>query len=242
MLRLSLIPLCILLLFVGCTSGTDDSLPPTLRALNNVEEADRTINDAVAPESTAIPQSAQVPHSGIYQVEFITTVGKFLVEVNREWAPIGAERFHNLVSDKFFDDAAFFRVVPNFVVQFGLPADPSRNAKWAGSLHDEPVIQSNKRGFLTFAKGGPHSRTTQLFINYKDNARLDGMGFPAFGKVIEGMDVVDRINAEYGETPYQPTVKEQGNAYLSRNFPNLTYIQTARIVKDDQPQDDSSGT
>lgn len=242
MFRLSLIPACSFLFIVGCTSGTDDTLPPTLRALNELDDSERKPNVSLSPESKATPQSELVPKSGIYQVEFITTVGKFLVEVNREWAPIGAERFHNLVTDKFFDDTAFFRVVPNFVVQFGLAADPAQNDKWARSLDDERVIQSNDRGFLTFAKGGPNSRTTQVFINFRQNTRLDNMGFPAFGKVIEGMEVVDKINAEYGEQPQQPMIKIQGNAYLSRHFPNLTYIQTARIVKDDQPKDESSDT
>ena len=209
---------------VGCTSGTDDTTPPTLNALNELSR------------STQLPPT--VTASGTFQAEFITTEGKFLVEVNREWAPIGADRFYKLVQDKFFDDSGFFRVVPGFVVQFGLPADPAQNAKWSKGLQDEPVLQGNKRGFLTFAKSGaPNSRTTQLFISYGDNDNLDGMGFSAFGQVIQGMEVVDRINSEYGEQPQQPSIEIQGNAYLHSRFPNLSYIQTARIVKDDlQPE------
>ena len=215
-------------LVVGCTSGTDDTIPPTRKALSEAN------HDTAAGSSAPVDLPPGVTASGIYQLEFISTVGKFLVEVNREWAPIGADRFYKLVKDQFFDDAGFFRVVPGFVVQFGLPADPAKNAKWSQGLQDEPVLQSNKRGFLTFAKSSlPNSRTTQLFISYSDNQRLDGMGFSAFGQVIQGMDVVDMINDEYGQQPQQPDIESQGNAYLNSRFPNLTYIQTARIIKDD---------
>lgn len=235
MSRSSLIPLCLCLSFVvlGCMSGTDDSVPPTLQALRDSKDAADAGNtgNAAAPQFAA---STDVVQSGIYEVEFITTEGKFRVEVNREWAPIGADRFYKLVKDEFFDDAGFFRVVPGFVVQFGLPADPEKNDKWSQMLKDEPVLQSNKRGYLTFAKSSrPNSRTTQLFISYADNERLDAMGFSAFGRVIEGMDAVDAINAEYGEQPQQHLITSQGNSYLSTRFPNLSYIQTARVVKDD---------
>ncbi len=218
MFRLTLSSLWIFCLLAGCTSGTDETVPPTLRALNQLNQG--------------VP--ADVPASGIFQAEFITTEGRFLVEVNREWAPIGAGQFYSLVKEQFFDDAGFFRVVPGFVVQFGLPADPARNEKWLQGLQDEPVVQSNKRGFLTFAKSNrPNSRTTQLFISLSDNNNLDSMGFSAFGQVIEGMDVVDMINSEYGEEPQQPEITAQGNDYLNSRFPNLSYIQTARIIKDD---------
>lgn len=201
---------------IGCLSGTEDPPPPTL----------------TGADSRSLPPD--VPATGTYQVEFITTEGKFLVEVNREWAPIGAHRFYQLVQDRFYDDAGFFRVMPGFVVQFGLPADPSQNEKWAEGLQDEPVLQSNNRGYLTFAKSNaPNSRTTQVFISLDDNEPLDAMGFSPFGQVIEGMDVVDQINSEYGEEPQQPSIEIQGNAYLQSRFPNLSYIQTARIIKDD---------
>jgi peptidyl-prolyl cis-trans isomerase A (cyclophilin A) len=233
MSRLLLISICTCCLVTGCTSGTDDSIPPTMQALNDLQEqADAEANRAIPTEAPELP--ADVTASGIYQVEFITTEGKFLVEVNREWAPIGADRFYKLVTDGFFDDSGFFRVVPDFVVQFGLPADPAENAKWSKGLMDEPVKQGNKRGYFTFAKSSaPNSRTTQLFISLGDNDRLDGMGFSAFGHVIEGMDVVDKINSEYGERPQQPSIKSQGNAYLHSSFPNLSYVQTARVIKDD---------
>ncbi len=216
----------------GCTSGTDDSVPPTLRALEEMNNPSGNWQRA-----TPTP-AAPIAKTGIYQVEFITTEGKFVVEVNREWAPIGADRFYKLVQDQFFDDAAFFRVISGFMAQFGLPADPSDNRKWSDELKDEPVIQGNKRGFLTFAKSSrKDSRTTQMFINFGDNSRLDADGFSAFGQVIEGMDVVDSINSEYGESPDQSSVKRQGNAYLHSQFPNLSYIQTARITKDDLAAD-----
>ena len=218
MFRLTMNSLWICCLMAGCTSGTDETVPPTLRALNE-------LNKEVPTDLSA---------SGVFQAEFITTEGRFLVEVHREWAPIGADRFYKLVNDRFFDDAGFFRVVPGFVVQFGLPADPDRNDKWSQGLQDEPVLQSNKRGFLTFAKSSqPNSRTTQLFISLSDNENLDGMGFSAFGQVVEGMDVVELINSEYGEKPQQPEITAQGNAYLNSRFPALSYIQTARIIKDD---------
>lgn len=233
------------LLIIGCTTGGDDSIPPTLDAISNIErltpdprEAAKEAIEAAATQEMA--STDNVKESGTFQVEFITTEGKFLVEVNREWAPIGADRFYQLVKDKFFDDAGFFRVVPGFMVQFGLPADPSRNARWSKNLKDDPVVKGNKRGYVTFAKTGlPNSRTTQLFVNFKDNDFLDADGFASFGQVIEGMDVVDRINSEYGERPSQAEIKNQGNAYLNSRFPNLSYIQTARIVVDDLAKTES---
>ena len=233
MSRFQLILPFLCLLVSGCMSGTDDSAPPTLQAM---KEAERLASGAGDPSDTdrfAAPP-ADVPLSGVFQVEFMTTEGKFLVEVNREWAPIGADRFYKLVQDRFFDDAGFFRFVPGFVVQFGLPADPEKNAKWSETLMDEPVLHSNERGYLTFAKTNrPNSRTTQLFISYGGNRMLDGQGFSPFGRVVEGMDVVDKLNAEYGEKPQQHLITSQGNAYLNTRFPNLSYIQTARVIKDD---------
>ncbi|MCH2213370.1 MAG: peptidylprolyl isomerase [Fuerstiella sp.] len=222
------------IVFAGCTSGTDNAVPPTYHGPNEPAE--------IRPESRTTQElSPDITTTGIFQAEFVTTEGKFLVEVNREWAPIGADRFYRLVQDKFFDDSGFFRVVPGFVVQFGLPADPAQNVKWSNGLQDEPVLQGNKRGFLTFAKSSaPNSRTTQLFISYGDNNNLDGMGFSAFGQVIQGMEVVDRINSEYGERPNQGHLKNQGNSYLSKEFPNLSYIQTARITLDDLQSEETA--
>jgi peptidyl-prolyl cis-trans isomerase A (cyclophilin A) len=154
-----------------------------------------------------------------------------VVEVHRDWAPLGADRFYNLVRYGYFTNAAFFRVVPGFVVQFGLSADPAVNKAWkTATIQDDPVVQSNKRGNLVFATGGPNTRTTQLFINYADNGRLDGMGFAPFGSVVEGMDVVDKIFPAYGESPQQDQIEEQGDAYLKANFRDIDRIKLARIV------------
>src|SRR5579871_3861457 len=142
-----------------------------------------------------------------FKAKFTTSAGDFIVEVHRDWAPLGADRFYNLVRRGFFTNASFFRVVPGFVVQFGLSADPAVNNAWHQAvIQDDPVKQSNKRGTLVFATSGANSRTTQLFINFADNAPLDRMGFAPFGEVIEGMDVVDKIYAGYGEQPRQDLI------------------------------------
>jgi len=175
-----------------------------------------------------------------YSVRFETSAGNFTLEVTRKWAPIGADHFYQLIQDKFYDDCRFFRVVPGFVVQFGINGDPSVQRTWrARNLQDEPVVASNMRGYITYAKSSaPDSRTTQLFINLKDNQNLDSIGFSPFGRVIEGMDVVDRITAEYREQAQQGLIQSQGNAYLKSRFPNMDYIKTARIVGDDAPESD----
>ena len=173
--------------------------------------------------------AAPVPDS--YRVKFETTHGTFVVEVTKAWAPEGAERFYRLVEKRFYDDTRFFRVVRNFVVQFGINGDPAVEARWRGmTMRDDPVRQSNKRGALTFAMAGPNTRTTQLFINFADNTRLDRMGFAPFGNVVEGMNVVDKIYPAYGESPRQDLITEQGDAYLKAKFPDIDKIKLARIV------------
>jgi len=169
-----------------------------------------------------------------YKVRFETSKGNILIQVEREWSPLGADRFYNLVKTGFLNGDRFFRVVPNFIIQFGLSPDPKLNARWRqATIKDDPVRQNNTRGTLAFAKpGSPDSRTTQLFINTKDNMiPLDGNGFSPFGRVIDGMPLVDQIFAGYGEQPDQHRIDTEGNAYLEKEFPNLDYIKTATIVE-----------
>jgi peptidyl-prolyl cis-trans isomerase A (cyclophilin A) len=166
-----------------------------------------------------------------FQVKFVTTKGDFVVQVTRAWAPIGADRFYNLVKHGYFTDAAFFRNISGFMVQFGLSADPAVNAAWRNAnLKDDPGKQSNSPGMITFATAGPNTRTTQLFINFGNNSFLDSQGFSPFGKVISGMDVVQKFYNGYGERPDQGSITTQGKAYLDKNFPNLDSIKSATIV------------
>ncbi len=177
------------------------------------------------------PASLKAKAPAVYKAKFTTTAGDFVVEVHRDWAPLGADRFYNLVRYGYFTNASFFRVVSGFVVQFGLSGNPALNKVWhTATIQDDPVTQSNKRGNLVFATAGPGTRTTQLFINFADNARLDKMGFAPFGSVVEGMDVVDKIYAVYGEKPRQDLIMDQGDAYLKQYFPDLDKIKMARIV------------
>ena len=177
------------------------------------------------------------PAPATYRVRFETTKGAFVAEVTRDWAPQGADRFYELVKGRFYDGARFFRVLPGFVVQFGINGDPSISQLWRQlRISDDAVKQSNERGTISFATSGPNSRTTQVFINLADNARLDGMGFAAFGKVTEGMDVVDQFYSGYGEGaprgngPEQSKIETQGNSYLESQFPRLDYIKQATIA------------
>ncbi len=170
-----------------------------------------------------------------FQAKFVTSKGDILVEAKRAWSPHGVDRFYNLVKNGFFDGVRFFRVVPGFVVQFGIHGDPTLATKWLHSnIPDDSVVESNKRGFLTYAKSGaPNSRSTQLFINLADNSRLDDMGFSPIGKVIKGMDVVDKLYGGYGEqiTQLQGEIAAKGNAFLAKDWPNLDWIKKATIVK-----------
>lgn len=187
------------------------------------------------PESAAVDERA--PDS--YKVRFDTSKGEFAVMVTRSWAPLGADRFYTLIKSGFYDGARFFRVMPNFVVQFGIAADPAVNAKWRGAnLQDDPVTQSNRRGAITFAaEKAPNTRGTQVFINLEDNARLDATRFAPFGAVTQGMDIVKEFYSDYGEGPPmgsgpdQARAEAEGNAYLAREFPMLDYIKKAIIEK-----------
>jgi peptidyl-prolyl cis-trans isomerase A (cyclophilin A) len=172
----------------------------------------------------------------VYKAKFDTSQGTFEVEVHRDWAPAGADRFYNLVKNGFFDNTRFFRVVSGFMVQFGLNGDPNVSAQWRQArINDDPVKQSNTRGMVTFATAGPNTRTTQVFINFGDNNRLDGMGFAPFGQIVSGMNIVDSLYSGYGEGaprgmgPDQSRVQQEGNAYLTKDFAKLDFIKKATI-------------
>jgi len=184
-----------------------------------------TTNPGLLHPETLTEQAPEV-----FDATFSTSKGDFVVRVNRAWAPIGADRFYNLVKSGYYNDASFFRVIPGFVVQFGLGADPTVNKAWRDAkIKDDPVSQSNRPGFLTFATAGKNTRTTQLFINLGNNAQLDSMGFSPFGQVSSGMDVVQKIHSGYGESPDQGQITTQGKAYLDKNFPKLDSIKSAAI-------------
>jgi peptidyl-prolyl cis-trans isomerase A (cyclophilin A) len=174
-----------------------------------------------------------------FKVRFETSRGPFVVQVTRAWAPNGVDRFHYLVRNEFYDGVRFFRVVPGFVAQFGIHGNPAISEAWRDRrIPDDSVKQSNQTGFITFASSGPNSRTTQLFINKRDNRRLDAMGFAPIGLIVEGQVVADSLYEGYGEGPprgggpEQSLIGSQGNAYLERAFPRLDSIVRARIIKD----------
>lgn len=202
-----------------------------------VATADETNKAAAKPETkpdfnNPATLTAKAPDS--FKVRFDITKGAFTIEVTRSLAPNGVDRFYNLVRSGYFKDIEFFRVVPGFMVQFGIHGDPKVAAAWQPArISDDPVKASNVRGTISFATAGPNTRTTQMFINYADNSRLDGMGFSPFGKVTAGMEVVDKINSESGEAPNQAQIQAQGNAYLKKDFPNLDYIKSATILPAD---------
>jgi peptidyl-prolyl cis-trans isomerase A (cyclophilin A) len=184
------------------------------------------------------PAALNAKAPAVYQAKFDTSKGPFVIEVHRDWAPRGADRFYNLVKNGFFDNARFFRVIEGFMVQFGINGDPNIAAVWRDAdIKDDPVKHSNERGTITFATAGPNTRTTQVFINFADNAALDGQGFSPFGKVVSGMEVVDKLYGGYGEGapngngPDQGRIQSQGNAYLEQDFPKLDFIKTATIAE-----------
>lgn len=172
-----------------------------------------------------------------YRVSLETDAGPVVIQVHRAWAPIGADRFYNLASGGFYDDTRIYRVLENFMAQWGLNGNPYVNQAWKTEfLVDDPVTQSNTRGRVAFAKGGRHTRTTEVFISYKDNSALDGEGFAPFGEVVEGMDIVDRFYAAYGdgpprgEGPYQAMAAARGNEYFDEEFPELTRILSVTVT------------
>src|SRR5450755_406766 len=187
-----------------------------------------------AKPSLMNPASLKTKAPEVYKAQFTTTKGDFVVEVHRDWSPNGADRFYNLVKSGFYDDASFFRVIPGFVVQFGMNAKPAVEAVWQkANIRDDAVKQSNKKGYVVFATAGPNTRTTQVFINLGDNTSLDAQGFSPFGTVVEGMDVVEKFYSGYGDPPRGPDqglVASQGKAYLDKNFSKLDSIKTAKIA------------
>jgi peptidyl-prolyl cis-trans isomerase A (cyclophilin A) len=192
-----------------------------------------TASMALAQASKALlnPAALNQKAPATFNVTFDTSAGVFVVAVHRDWAPNGADRFYNLVKNGYYNNCRFFRVVPDFMVQWGINGDPTVQQHWEdANLKDDPVKQSNKRGFITYAAAtAPNTRTTQVFINFKDNSPLDSQRFAPFGQVTSGMEVVDKINSMYGQRPDQSLIQTQGNAYLNKNFPKLDYIKTATI-------------
>jgi peptidyl-prolyl cis-trans isomerase A (cyclophilin A) len=199
------------------------------------------ISSTSNPEQRVESSKSNAPVSSVsenFRVKFETSKGDFIVEVNPEWAPRGAKRFQELVNSGFFDECRFFRVLDSFMAQFGINGDPNVQKKWGErSIPDDRVTQSNQRGFLSFATRGPNTRTSQMFINLVNNARLDRMGFSPFGKVVEGMEVVDKLYNGYGEGfpggsgPKQGQIQSEGNAYLKKDFPKLDYINKATLIE-----------
>ena len=182
------------------------------------------------------PESMTETAPDTFQARFETSKGSFVIEVSRSWAPFGADRFYQLVKSGYFDQCRFFRVISGFMVQFGIHGDPKTGSVWRNArIQDDPVLQSNKRATITFATAGPNTRTTQVFINFADNGFLDRQGFSPFGRVIEGMEVVDSLHAGYGEGapqgkgPSQGRIQSEGNAYLEKSFPALDYVVSAVV-------------
>lgn len=221
LLRLSFALLAVCLALVGCGPSTplQDSGSEEVRRAPALPGEDGGSTGNRAPDQ--------------YQVKFETTKGDIVVDVTRAWSPNGADRFYELVQSGFYDDAKFFRVVPGFMVQFGIAADPAVMSQWRDkTIRDDSVVKSNKRGYVTFAKtGAPHSRSTQVFINYGDNEFLDQDNFSPFGIVTAGMDVAEAINSEYAERPNQGRIQEQGNKYLNATFPRMDGIVKATVIE-----------
>ncbi len=243
--RLTMLATVCLAALAGCTSQTPAPTPtpvaqaasvatpsPTPAASPAASASASTASAKAHPKELLDPRSATAEAPARFRVRFETTRGSFVVAVTRAWAPLGADRFYNLVRAGYYEDAAFFRVVPGFVVQFGMNGDPQVNGLWeAARISDDPVKETNRRGRVTFATAGPNTRTTQLFVNTGENARLDQMGFAPFGEVVSGMKVVDAINAEYGQRPDQGRITQEGNAYLKREFPRLDFVERATVEK-----------
>lgn len=235
LLKTAMLPL--VLTAVACTNNKQEPAPAAPEAPAQTSQITET--KETKPDMNALlnPSSANLKAPATYKVKFKTTKGDFTIEASRDWAPLGADRFYNLVKAGYFTDIAFFRVIPGFMLQFGIHGDTAISAKWREArIQDDPVKQSNARGFITYAMAGPDTRTTQFFINFGNNAGLDSQGFSPFGKVTDGMTVVDGIYSGYGEGaprgmgPDQGRTQMEGNAYLKKDFPKMDYIISAELV------------
>jgi peptidyl-prolyl cis-trans isomerase A (cyclophilin A) len=259
-LLVSLLVICVLGAATGWTAPTAGGEPQ-----DSKEEASQVAQapqaspvakekaEAPAPDRAALldPRGPEMNRQApdVFRVRFETSRGDFVIEVTRGLSPLGADRFYNLVKNGFYDDVRFFRVISGFMAQFGINGDPKIARAWINAgIKDEPVKASNTRGMVSYAKrNSPNSRTTQLFINYKDNKNLDGHGFSPFGKVIEGMAVVDSLYAGYGEGaprgrgPEQGRLQAEGNAYLKKSFAKLDYIIKARVIDEGNDADPGEG-
>jgi len=233
----------LLLLPLGCAKSSPPleappaplkASPPAATAKEPVTEARTPDRPKPRPDDPELRKTAPAE----FKVKITTSQGPFTLTIHRTWAPLGADRFYNLVRGGYYDNVRFFRVIRGFMCQFGIHGDPSVSASWKEArISDDPVIETNTRGRLTFATSGPNTRTTQLFISFNNsNARLDAMGFAPFGEVTEGMDVVDKLYAGYGEGapqgtgPNQGRIQAEGNAYLKELFPELDYIKKAELL------------
>ena len=231
------IPGLLCLLLAGCASepaAKREAAAPEVKKEEPKKEEPKAEVKPPEPKKAEAPKAekkaekkAEAPDlSGVFKVKFETSKGPFVMEVHRDWAPLGVARFVELVKSGYFNQARFFRVVPNFVIQFGLAANPAVTKKWEKAINDDPVTQTNRVGSVTFATAGKNTRTTQLFINLRSNQMLDGQGFAPFAQVIEGMDVVEKLYPGYGESPDQQAITMRGNSYLEVSFPKLDFIKS----------------
>jgi len=236
-----------MLLLTSCSSTEKKSAEPqnaapaaaeTQAAAPAPAESQAAAPAAPAADSDALkaklldPSKLNETAPDTFIVNAVTTKGNIKFELHRDWAPNGVDRFYNLVKAGFFSDIALFRMAHGFVVQFGIHGSPIVSSVWReANIPDDPVKESNTRGTIVFATAGPNTRTTQLFINLGDNSFLDSKGFSPIGKIVEGMDVVDKLNFEYGESPNQGAIQMKGNEYLKKNFPNLDYFVSMSLAE-----------
>lgn len=189
-----------------------------------------------APKTVEVVKKKEPPPAA-YRVKLATTKGDIVIEIKREWSPLGADHFHELVTAGFYNGVRFHRVMKTFVAQFGINGDPKIGQLYAMMrIGDDPMVLKNKRGTITYAKLGANSRTTEVFINLRDNPVLDTTGFPPFGKVVEGMDVADKLTYLYGELaprgngPDAAKIYREGNVYLKKDFPRLDTVEKAVVL------------